>query len=255
MASNSNGGTPLDIWIPASPNIKPQISDQIAVGYFRNILDSRLETSVELYYKSMKNQIDFKDFAELMINELIEGELRFGIAKSYGAEFLIRKNEGKLTGWVGYTISKAKRKITDVNVNRWYNANYDKPHDLSIVVNYGLSKRWNVSATWVYSTGAPFTSPTGFFDYQYETLPVYSDRNGDRLPHYHRLDIGVSFDGKAKLTSKDYGTINLSVYNAYNRKNVALIRFEKDEETHKMTAIMTYIFPIIPTITYIFKFW
>ncbi len=255
LASNSNGGTPLDIWIPASPNIKPQISDQVAVGYFRNISEGRYETSVELYYKSMRNQIDFKDYAELMLNELIEGELRFGVAKSYGAEFLIRKDEGKLTGWISYTLSKALRQIEGVNSGRWYNANYDKPHDISIVMNYSLAKRWGVSATWVYSTGAPFTSPGGFYDFNNERIPWYSDRNGDRLPDYHRMDLSISRYSKGIIEGKSYGTLNISAYNVYLRKNVALIRFEADENNpDKMNAIMTYIFRIIPSISYSFKF-
>ena len=255
LASNSTAGTPLDIWFPSSPNVKPQIGDQVALGYFRNFRENTIETSVEGYYKFNKNAIDFKDHAELLLNRELEGELRFGEAWSYGLELLVKLKTQKLNGWVGYTLSKAWRKIPEINNGEAYNSPYDRPHDVSVVLNYELSKRVHIGATWVYMTGQPVTFPTGRFEYGNVVAPVFSDRNSYRLPDYHRLDISITLKGKDKPGKKWHGEWNFSAYNVYARKNPWVINFEQDQDNPSITyAEMTYLFGIVPSITYNFHF-
>ncbi len=255
LAQNSTAGTPLDIWFPASPNVKPQLSDQGAVGYFRNFLNNKIETSVEGYYKYMRNSIDFKDHAQLLLNKELEGELRFGEAWSYGLEFMVRLTKGPVTGWVSYTLSKAERQIKEINNGNPYAAPYDKPNDVSVVLNFDISKRVTVGANWVYSTGSPVTFPTGRAIYGNKIVPVYSDRNEYRMPDYHRLDISATLRGKPRDDKKFYGEWNVSVYNAYARKNAWTINFVQDSEDPNITyAEKTYLFSIIPSISYNFHF-
>lgn len=255
LASNSTVGTPLDIWLPASPNIKPQIGDQFALGYFRNFKKNMFETSLEVYYKDLKNQIDFRDHAQLLMNPKIEGELRFGKAKAFGAEVLIRKQEGKFTGWIAYTYSRIRRTFDHINNGNPYSAPYERPNNLSIVLNYDISKRINVSATWVYASGSPITFPTGRFVYGNIVAPVYSDRNSFRIPDYHRLDLGVTIEGKEKPNRRYHGSWTISVYNAYNRHNTYSISLKQNPDNPTETqAWRTYLFPIIPAVTYNFKF-
>ncbi len=255
LAQNSTAGTPLDIWFPSSPNVKPQVADQVAVGYFRNFARNLIETSAELYYKKMDNTIDFKDFAELLLNEHLEGELRFGKGQSYGLEIMARLNHEKLNGWISYTYSHTEREIPEINNGNPYLAPYDKPHDVSIVLNYNISKRLTASANWVYSTGAPVTFPVGRFEFGGAIGQVYSDRNAFRLPDYHRLDLAITLKGKDKPGRRWQGEWNLSVYNAYARKNAWAISFLQDADEQNTTfAEMTYLFSVIPAITYNFKF-
>lgn len=255
LAQNSTAGTPLDIWFPSSPNVKPQISDQGAVGYFRNFKDNMYEASAEIYYKQMDNAIDFKDHAELLLNKELEGELRFGEARAYGLELMVRKSKGRLNGWISYTYSQAERKIKEINDGDPYPAPYDKPHDVSVVLNYQLNERWIFGANWVYATGLPVTFPTGRAVWGNRIVPIYSDRNDYRMPDYHRLDVSVTLKPKEKPNRKWYGEWNLSVYNAYARKNAWSINFEQDpSDPYTTYAEMTYLFSIIPSISYNFKF-
>lgn len=255
LAQNSTAGTPLDIWFPSSPNVKPQLGDQFSLGYFRYFPKEKLETSVEGFYKLNHNAIDFKDHADLLLNEILEGELRFGEAWSYGLEFLVRLSEGRLNGWVSYTWSRTFRKIPEINNGNPYPASYDRPHDISIVANYKLSKRINLGANWVYATGSAITFPTGRFTIGNSIAPVYSDRNAYRLPDYHRLDLSITLKPKDKPNRKWTGEWNLSIYNAYYRKNPWVINFVADTEQSNVTnAEMTYLFGIVPAITYNFKF-
>jgi hypothetical protein len=255
LAQNSTAGTPLDIWFPSSPNVKPQISDQYAVGYFLNLWDDRLEVSAEAYYKKMTNAIDFKDHASLLLNTYLEGELRIGEVNSYGFEFLFRKDQGKLNGWVSYTLSRTRREIAEINAGEPYPAPYDKPHDFSIVLNYEISSRWWFSANWVYSTGLPVTFPTGRFEYMGNIAPVYSDRNAYRMPDYHRLDASISLKSKDREGRKWHYEWNLSVYNAYATKNAWAINFVQDKENPTIThAEMTYLFSVIPALSFNFYF-
>ena len=255
LAQNSTVGTPLDIWFPASPNIKPQIADQVAVGYFRNFRRNTIETSVETYYKWMQHVVDFKDFADLLLNNKLEGEIRTGKAWSYGVEFLVRLNEAKVNGWVSYTYSRTFRQINEINGGSPYPAPYDKPNNISVVLNYVISKRFTVSANWVYATGAPVTFPTGRAEIGGKIVPIYSDRNQYRYQDYHRLDVSLSFYSKEKPGRKFNWDLNFSVYNAYNRHNTWSINFTQDNINPDVTyAEKVYLFGIIPSVTFNFHF-
>ncbi|MEN8225289.1 MAG: TonB-dependent receptor [Bacteroidota bacterium] len=266
VAQNSTAGTPLDIWFPASPNVKPQISDQFALGYFRNFKSNLIETSIEGYYKLMDNAIDFKDHAELLLNKELEGELRFGHAWSYGLETLLRLNglplvNGKVSGWVSYTWSRTWREFPDINNGKKYPAPYDRPHDVSIVANWDISKRWTVAANWVYATGQPVTFPTGRAVIGGVILPIYSDRNAYRMEDYHRLDVSATLHGKDKPGRKWQHSWTLAVYNAYDRHNTWAINFLQESSdpgnpsaSYETYAEKTYLFGIIPSIIFNFKF-
>ncbi|MDO9511783.1 MAG: TonB-dependent receptor [Bacteroidales bacterium] len=255
LAQNSTAGTPLDVWFAVSPNIEPQVSDQLIGGYFRNFDHNTYEASVEAYYKRMDNAIDFKDQADLLFNKYIEGDLRIGNAWAYGLEFLIRKNEGALTGWIGYSYSVAKRKIEGINNGDTYTSPYNKPHELSVVASYEFSKRYSLAANWVYSTGAPVTFPTGRAVIGGNVIPVYSDRNAYRMPDYHRLDVSFVVKPRPKPNRKFNYEWNFSLYNAYGRKNAWSINFIQDEQNPEVTyAEKTYLFGIIPSITFNFTF-
>jgi hypothetical protein len=256
LASNSTSASPLDIWFPSSPNVKPQTADQVALGYFRNFKDNAYEASVELYYKKMDNAIDFKDHAQLLLNPYLEGELRFGDAYAYGAEFLVKKQEGRFTGWISYTLARTEKEISAINNGNRYPAKYDKTHDIAIIGSYDLSDRVSLSANWIFATGSAVTMPTGRFEYFGTVVPVYSDRNAERLPSYHRLDLAVTVKGKKKKEDQRLtGDWVFSVYNAYNRHNAFSINFKESPDNPAVTiAEKTYLFGIIPAITYNFKF-
>ena len=255
LTQKSSGGMPLDVWFPASPNVKPQLSDQVAIGYFHNLKDNKVELSVETYYKKMKNTIDFKDFAKLLLNKELEGELRFGSSESYGVEFMSRFNFRSFQGWLGYTWSRSKRKVNGINNGKTYRSPYDKPHDIKAALSYSLSPRTTLSANFSYTTGAPITLPTGRAAYQGSFIKIYSDRNSYRMEDYHRLDLAVTIKGKEKPNRKWQGEWNISLYNAYGRKNPWYITFEQDDNNpNVMYAEKTYLFTYVPSITYNFKF-
>jgi hypothetical protein len=255
LAQNSTAGTPLDIWFPATPNVKPQLCDQFAIGYFKNIKMNMYEFSSEIYYKKLRNVIDFRDHAQLLLNQYLEGELRIGKGYSYGIENMVRKNDGRITGWISYTYSRTYRVIPEINNSNRYNAPYDKPHSVNIVFNYNVSKRITTSATWVYATGLPVTFPTGRAVIGNSIIPIYSNRNSYRLTDYHRLDLSISLKGKEKPGKKWNGEWNFSVYNAYNRHNSWSINFIQDTKDPNVTyAEKTYLFSIIPALTYNLKF-
>lgn len=255
LASNSTASSPLDIWFPSSPNVKPQRADQFALGYFQNIAQNTYQSSIEVYYKKMSNAIDFEDHATLLLNPLLEGELRFGEARAYGAEFLVKKTKGKLNGWIGYTLSRTQRKINEINEGEWYFAKYDKTHDLSVVLSYDFNKSWSISTNFVYSTGAAVTMPIGKMEYMGMTVPIYSERNGKRMPDYHRLDFAVCWKPKKSFEKKWKSEWVLSCYNIYNRANPYSINFVTDENDPTQTrAEMLYLFGVVPSITYNFRF-
>jgi hypothetical protein len=259
LTSNTMSTTPLDLWLPSTTNIKPENADQISIGYFRNFFDEQFETSIEFYYKKMRNSIDFVDHAELLLNKFVEGELRFGNSYSYGAEILIKKQSGKFTGWISYTYARVFREIPDINSGIKYPAHYDKPNDISIILSYDFSNKLNVSLNWVYSTGAPRTFPTGRIEYGGMIVPVYSNRNAERLPDYHRMDLAMTYNfnkNKSDGSPKRYNSsLNFSIYNLYNRHNAYSITFNQVEnDTYKTQATKFYFFKVIPTITYNFTF-
>ena len=261
LAQNSTAGTPLDIWFPSSPNVNPQIADQFALGYFRNFRKNTIETSLEGYYKKFQNAVDFKDHAELLLNKLYEGELRFGEGQAYGLEAYFKYEIKKFSGWVSYTLSRTERKtitpyVEDgINKNQTYLAGWDKPHNVAIVLNYNLSKRLIMGATWVYNTGSAVTFPVGRIQVGNENIPIFSERNGYRMPDYHRLDVSVTLLGKEKPGKKWNWDLNFSAYNAYARKNPWVINFKSEPDNPNVTyAEMTYLFSIVPSITFNFRF-
>lgn len=255
LAQNSTAGTPLDVWFSSSPNVKPQMADQIALGYFRNFASSEYEFSAEAYYKWMSNTLDFKDNADIFFNKYLESELRTGKSWSYGFELLLRRNKGKLTGWVGYTFSVARRQIDEINNGVAYKAPYDKPHNITVVASYSFSPRYQLSANWVYSTGAPVTFPTGRAIIGNEVVPVYTARNEYRMPDYHRLDVSFIIKRKQRENMKWDWEWNFSIYNLYGRKNAWSIGFVEEEDNPGVTyAEKTYLFGMVPSVTFNFKF-
>ncbi|MCD6598505.1 MAG: TonB-dependent receptor [Bacteroidales bacterium] len=253
LLSNTNAGSPTDVWVPSSNNIKPQVADQVAVGYYRNFRDNMWETSLELYYKNMANQIDYKNGANIMLNELVETQLEFGRGWSYGMELLVRKNTGKLHGWIAYTLSRSERLFENLNEGQIYPAKQDRIHDFSIVTIYDLNKRWSVSGTWVYYTGNAVTFPSGKYQIEGKTVNMYTERNGYRMPAYNRLDLGATRTNKVK--GRFESSWNFSIYNVYARKNAYAINFEQDEnDPTKTNAVRLSLFSIIPSVTFNFKF-
>ena len=254
VASAATGGLPFDIWFPVSPNVKPQKCDQFALGYFRNFNNDAIETSVELYYKNMKNVIDFKDNAVTMANLLIDGELRSGKGYSYGIEFLVRKNVGKFTGWISYTYSHSYRTIKGISKNKTYCSPYDRPHNIVFVGSYDLSPRLSFAANWIFNTGQPVTFPFGQYSVGGVTFAVYNGkRNESRYPDYHRLDVSMTCKLGNLQNKKWQNEINVSVYNAYAHHNTWAITFEKGKDGGIVTKKM-YLFSAVPSISYNFKF-
>lgn len=254
VASSATGGLPFDIWFPVSPNVKPQKCDQFALGYFRNFLNDAIETSVEVYYKNMKNVIDFKDNAITYANLSLDAELRTGKGRSFGVELLVRKSVGKFTGWISYTYSRSFRTIKGISHNKEYRSPYDRPHNFVIVANYEITPRISVAANWIYNTGQPVTFPCGQYTISGLTYAVYNGyRNQSRYPDYHRLDL--SFTCKlGKLDNRRWQhEINVSVYNAYARHNTWAITFDQDKDGAMVTKNM-YLFSAVPSISYNFKY-
>ena len=254
IASSATGGLPFDVWFPVSPNIKPQKCDQFALGYFRNFNNDAIETSVEMYYKNMQNVIDFKDNAITYGSLLIDGEVRTGKGRSYGVEFLVRKNMGKFTGWISYTYSRSFRTIRDISYGDEYSSPFDRPHNIVIVANYDVSPRVSLAANWIYNTGQPVTFPCGQYSINGASFAVYNGaRNESRYPDYHRLDL--SFTCKlGKLENRRWQhEINVSVYNAYARHNTWAITFDQASDGSMVTKNM-YLFSAVPSVSYNFKY-
>ena len=253
LLSNTSSESPTDVWVPSSNIVKPQIGDQVAVGYFRNFKDNEWETSVEAYYKNMLNQIDYKNGAEILLNELVESQLVFGRGWAYGLEFLVRKNQGKLHGWISYTLAKSMRKFDAVNSGTPYPAKQDRTHDVSVVVIYELNDKWSFSGTFVYYTGNAITFPSGKYPVEGKTVNMYTERNGYRMPAYNRLDIGATRMGKKR--DRFESSWNFSIYNVYARKNAWAISFREDEnDPTKTNAVRLSLFSIVPSVTWNFKF-
>lgn len=254
VASAATGGLPFDVWFPVSPNVKPQRCDQFAVGYFRNFHNDAIETSVEVYYKDLDHVIDFKDNAMTYGNVLIDGELRFGRGRSYGAEFLIRKNTGKLTGWISYTYSRTFRTIEGINFGKEYRSPYDRPHNFVIVANYDITPRLSVAANWIYNTGQPVTFPFGQYTLGGTTYAIYNgSRNESRYPSYHRMDLSLTWQLPDRKWKRWDSELNVSVYNVYAHHNTWAITFRQDGNGGVKTQRM-YLFSAVPSISYQFKF-
>ncbi|MBO9701979.1 MAG: TonB-dependent receptor [Sporocytophaga sp.] len=253
LLSNSTSGSPTDQWIPTSKYVKPEIGDQVSVGYFRNFNDDKFQFSAEAYYKNMQNQVDFKNNAELSLNNNVENQILIGKGRAYGIEFFLKKKYGKFNGWIGYTISKTERKFDLINDGAYYPAKQDRRHDISIVGIYELSPKWTLSGSWVYYTGNAITFPSGKYYADNRVLFYYGDRNQDRMPDYHRLDIGATWI--RKKTEKFESSWTFSIYNLYGRANPYMIYFRENKtDASKTEAVKVTLFKMVPSFTYNFKF-
>ena len=251
QAVYSISGSPLDIWFSASPNIKPQVSDQYTIGLFKNFLGDDLETSVELFYKDNRNTIDFKDHPNVLMNEDMEAEIRTGTSFARGAEFMVKYEKDKFDGWVSYTLSQARYKIPEINGGKPYDSPMNHKHSVSVVGTYRFGKRLSASADWVYYSGAPTTYPSGVYEVGGTRIPLYSERNRDHFPDYHRLDLSLTLQGKrVPAGQRWHGEWNLSVYNVYSRHNAWALDFHYDDATEEVTAQKVYLFTAIPSISY-----
>ena len=226
LSNSTSPFTSLEVWVPSGPNIKPQQADQFSLGFFSKVFQRQLDFSVETYYKRLYNQIDYRDHANLLYNPLLEGELRFGDGWSYGIETLLRKSQGKFTGWISYAYSRSTKQISDVNDGKIFPASYDRPHNICITLSYATGKHWSFSSHWMYLTGSPFTSPTGFYYVNGYSVPVYGDKNNDRYPDYHRLDLSIMY-ALSKPEKRFQHNLMLTIYNAYGRHNPFEQNFNK----------------------------
>lgn len=253
MLSNSTSSTPTDIWLMSGVNVKPEISDQWSFSFNQNFKEDMFKFSAETYFKWMQNQIDLKDGADIMANEHVEGEILYGNGRAYGLELMLNKVYGSFTGWIGYTLSRTELNIPGINNSEWYAARYDATHDLSVVGIYNLSNRWVFSGSWVYRTGNAVTFPSGKYMVDGEVMFYYTERNGYRMPDYHRLDLGATYTFRKK--KKYESSLNFSIYNAYGQKNAFSIDFEQNpDDPSKTQAVKTYLFTYMPSVTYNFKF-
>ncbi|PZD79127.1 TonB-dependent receptor [Mesonia sp. K7] len=259
LISNTITATPLDIWAPSGKYIKPQLAHQYAIGYFRELEEGKYSLETEAYYKTVDNRLDYVDGAELIANENIETEILSGEAKAYGLEVLFRKNKGKLTGWLAYTLSKSEQRAfggnaggLGINEGNWYLTPYDRTHDISLTTSYQLNEKWSFSANGIFQTGRPVTYPNSQYLYEGFSVANFASRNENRLPAYHRVDVSATL--KPQKAKKWKGEWVFSIYNVYNRKNAASITFGQNRETGNNEATRTAIFGIVPSVTYNFKF-
>ena len=252
--TNTTSSLPTDQFVLSSVNIKPQYADQVALGYFRNFANNNYELSVESYYKFMGNQIDFRNGADLQANKFLEGELLFGKGRSYGVEWLLRKTKGRFNGWISYTLGKSERQFDQINDGNWFNARQDRTHDVSLVAMYELTKKWSLGANFVYYTGNAITFPSGKYSVNGNTMFYYTERNGYRMPDYHRLDISATYEPKP-LHKRFHSSWSFGLYNVYNRKNAYIIDFRENENNANITeAYRIALFGAIPSVTWNFKF-
>lgn len=253
LMSNSTSTSPTDLYIMNSNNVKPEVADQLAAGYFRNFNDDNYEFSAEVYYKWMQNQIEYRSGADLRGNGNVEADLLFGDGRAYGLELFLKKRFGRFNGWLGYTWSRTERHFDAINDNRWFYARQDRTHDLSLVGIYKAGKRWTFSSVFVYNTGNAVTFPSGKYQVNSRTVFYYTEKNGYRTPAYHRLDVSATLEGKPgrKLQS----SWSFGIYNLYNRHNAFSIDFKDDpDDASRTQAVRTTLFGIIPSVTWNFKF-
>ncbi len=269
LLSNTSSPTPLDVWTPSGPWVEPQLLDQYAIGYFRNIKGGDYSFETEAFYKDIQNRIDYIDGANLIANNAIEQVILNGVARAYGLEILFRKNEGKLQGWLAYTLSRSEQRTearepvidngrsnaeTGINLGEWYSTPYDKTHDLALYGSYELNKKWSFNSNFIFQTGQPTNYPLGQFEFEGLVVPFYGRRNEERLPDYHRLDIAATLTPTQKPGKSFQSEWVFSIYNLYNRRNAASINFRRNQDTGVNEAVRTSIFGIVPAVTYNFKF-
>ncbi|WP_291101376.1 MULTISPECIES: TonB-dependent receptor [unclassified Flavobacterium] len=261
LISNTSSPTPLDVWTPSDNFIKPQIADQVALGYFRNFKENRYSLEVETYYKKVQNRLNYIDGANLVANNAIEQVILNGQLRSYGLEFMFRKNEGKLNGWISYTLSKSEQQTpgrtsgeAGINNGNWYNSVYDKTHNVAVTGSYNLNKKWSFGSNFIFQTGQPVTYPNGQYEYLGIAIPSYGLRNKNRLPSYNHLDVSATLTPHKNDKRSWKSEWVFSIYNLYNRKNAASINFRENYDTGNNEAIRTSIFGIVPAVSYNFKF-
>jgi hypothetical protein len=265
LATTSGATFPSDLWTPASKLIKPGKAQQIAAGYFKDLKNGTYELSTEVYYKTMTSQIEFRPGAQVLLNQNLEGQMIFGSGKAYGLELFFQKKKGSLTGWIGYTLSRTERTFPAMNNGKAFPYRYDRTHDLSVVVNYTLGTKWEFSGVFVYGTGNALTMPTGrltydigygFFDQKpvFTNINQYDKVNDYRMPAYHRMDIAFTYTPKPKKQKRFKSSWNFSLYNLYNRANPYFIYLDTEDEEQTIKGKMVYLFPIMPGITWNFKF-
>jgi hypothetical protein len=261
LVSNTTAVSPLDLWKSSNYYIEPETGHQFAIGYFRNLKNNSIEASVETYYKEVDNMLEYKDGADLLLNQHVESAVLPAFGKAYGVELLLRKKTGKLTGWVGYTYARTFRQVKGkteeetINEGRFYPSNFDKPHDITIVSTYQFTRRLSLSANFTYSTGRPISLPSDVYIVDGYTVVEFSERNQGRIPDYHRLDLSVTLDQGFKLKKKWKGSWNFSIYNVYGRKNPYSVFFKpefngKVPQAYRLAVLGT----IFPSISYNFKF-
>jgi len=263
LVSNTTASTPVDTWTPVSNNIRPQIADQVALGYFRNFDNNKYELETEVYYKTMDNIVDYIDGADLILNEFLEADLLEGIGRAYGWEVQLKKNDGKLNGWMSYTLAKTERKVEGINANEWYPSRFDQTHNFSLTAFYDINDRISLSGNFAFITGTPTTFPTGTYRIQeYDVLHNgFATRNNVRIPSYHRLDLGATIKPKYKPNKKFKSEFAFSIYNVYSKRNPFSIFFRPEEgrplpnQPVNFEAIrLSVIGNFIPAITWNFKF-
>ncbi|WMI66655.1 TonB-dependent receptor [Aestuariibaculum sp. YM273] len=261
LLSNTSSVTPLDVWTPSGQYIKPQISNQYAMGFFRKFKNNTYALELETYYKTIDNRIDYIDGSDLIGNNNIETEILNGEARAYGLELLLRKNKGKFTGWFAYTLSKSEQRTLGgkaggpgINNGNWYNTPYDRTHDISVTGSYKLNDKWSFSSNLIFQTGRSVTYPNGQYNYEGLSVATYANRNEDRLPSYHRLDVSATYKPNRKPDNRWKGEWVFGIYNVYNRKNAASISFNQNDQTGLNEASRISIFGIIPSVAYNFKF-
>ncbi len=257
--------TTLDVWLPSSTNVRPQTANQFSAGYFLFSQVTGVSLSVEGFYKDMRQLISYRDHAQMLLNPLFENEILFGKGRAYGLELLLRKEEGRVRGWTGYSWSKSKRQFDEINDGNAFRSVYDKPHEFTFFVSYDLTLRTNIGVNWIYNSGAVFTSPTSFYLYDGQEVPVYAKKNNDRMPDYHHLDLSATIVLN-KNQEKFRHALVITLYNLYGRKNAVFINFNKtfDREgeiripgnlldVSRITS-QTYYYGFMPSIAYHFKF-
>ena len=261
LLSNTLSPTPLDIWTPSGKYAKPQLLDQVAVGYFRTFKDNLFSLEIESFYKTIQNRIDYVDGADLIANNAIEQIILNGKARAYGLEILFRKNEGKFKGWLAYTLSKSEQQTegrtaqeTGINNGEWYNTGYDRTHDVSLTGSYELNDKWTFGSNFLFQTGRPITFPNSQYEFNGITIPNYEARNSSRLPTYHRIDVSATYNPNPESKKRWKGEWVFSIYNLYNRRNAASINFGQNRMTGQNEATRLAIFGVIPSVSYNFKF-
>ncbi len=258
--------TSLEVWLPSGPNVKPQLADQVTIGYTHRFDEPALSLEIEGYYKYMRNLIDYRDHARMLMNPLVEYELRFGNGKGYGLEMILHKDFGRLNGWISYTLSRAVSQVEEINGGRPYPAYSDRPHDISLYLSWSFHPRLTLTGNFIYMTGAPLTTPTGFYYFDNHQVPIYAERNNDRFPDYHRMDVALNWQ-LGRPGGKFQHELIFSVYNLYNRKNPVALHFNKIEDPEgnfvvpydffsnpELVPTQYYLYGTVPSLSYHFSF-